>query len=104
MATDLPSSLGVNETPARTASLEGYTLGKYRILEPLGQGGMARIYRAYHPHLERYVAIKMLRADLVDDPGFLDRFRREAQARLRCAIPTSSRSTTSISRTISTTW
>ena len=62
------------------ASLEGQTLGRYRVLEPLGRGGMARVYRAYHPQLDRYVAIKVLRSDLVDDEEFLARFRREAQA------------------------
>jgi serine/threonine protein kinase len=61
-------------------SLEGQTLGKYRVLEPLGRGGMARVYRAYHPQLDRYVAVKVLRSDLVDDEEFLARFRREAQA------------------------
>lgn len=61
-------------------SLEGQTLGKYRMLEPLGRGGMARVYRAYHPQLDRYVAIKVLRSDLVEDEQFLARFRREAQA------------------------
>jgi serine/threonine-protein kinase len=69
---------GGNEmTPA---SLEGQTLGKYRVLEPLGRGGMARVYRAYHPQLDRYVAIKVLRSDLVEEKEFLARFRREAQA------------------------
>jgi len=63
-----------------SSSLEGHTLGKYRVLEPLGRGGMARVYRAYHPQLDRYVAIKVLRSDLVDDEEFLARFRREAQA------------------------
>ena len=62
------------------ASLEGQTLGKYRILEPLGRGGMAQVYRAYHPQLDRYVAVKVLRSDLVEEAEFLARFRREAQA------------------------
>jgi len=61
-------------------SLEGKTLGKYRILEPLGRGGMAEVYKAYHPGLDRYVAIKVLRADLSEDVEFLNRFRREARA------------------------
>ncbi len=61
-------------------TLEGQTLGRYRVLEPLGRGGMARVYRAYHPQLDRYVAIKVLRSDLLDDEEFLARFRREAQA------------------------
>jgi serine/threonine protein kinase len=60
--------------------LEGQTLGKYRVLEPLGSGGMARVYRGYHPQLDRFVAIKVLRSDLVEDETFLTRFRREAQA------------------------
>ncbi|MEW5868112.1 MAG: protein kinase [Chloroflexota bacterium] len=62
------------------ASLEGQTLGKYRILEPLGRGGMAQVYRAYHPQLDRYVAVKVLRSDLVENEEFLARFRREAQS------------------------
>jgi tRNA A-37 threonylcarbamoyl transferase component Bud32 len=61
-------------------SLEGRNLGKYRVLEPLGRGGMARVYRAYHPQLDRYVAIKVLRSDLVEEEEFLGRFRREARA------------------------
>jgi tRNA A-37 threonylcarbamoyl transferase component Bud32 len=60
--------------------LEGRNLGKYRVLEPLGRGGMARVYRAYHPQLDRYVAIKVLRSDLVEEEEFLERFKREAQA------------------------
>ncbi len=61
-------------------TLEGQTLGKYRIIEPLGQGGMAQVYRAYHPTLDRYVAIKVLRSDLIDDQEFLARFSREARS------------------------
>jgi serine/threonine protein kinase len=63
-----------------TASLEGKTLGKYRILEPLGRGGMARVYRAYHPQMDRYVAVKVMRSDLTDDIDFLARFQREARS------------------------
>ncbi len=61
-------------------SLEGQTLGKYRLLEPLGRGGMAQVYKAYHPQLDRYVAIKMLRPDLLDEAEFLARFQREARS------------------------
>jgi len=61
-------------------TLEGQTLGKYRVLEALGRGGMAQVYRGYHPQLDRYVAIKVLRADLVEDEKFLKRFRQEAHA------------------------
>jgi tRNA A-37 threonylcarbamoyl transferase component Bud32 len=61
-------------------SMQGQVLGKYQILDPLGRGGMAQVYRAYHPQLDRYVAVKVLRSDLVDDKSFLSRFQREARA------------------------
>lgn len=61
-------------------SLEGQMLGKYNILEPVGRGGMAQVYRAYHAKLDRYVAIKVLRSDLVGEHEFLARFSREARA------------------------
>lgn len=61
-------------------TLEGQTLGKYRLLDALGRGGMAQVYRGYHAQLDRYVALKVLRADLMDSQEFLERFRREAQA------------------------
>lgn len=61
-------------------TLEGQTLGKYRILDALGRGGMAQVYRGYHPQLDRYVAIKVLRSDLVEQDEFLARFRREAHS------------------------
>ena len=53
---------------------------RYKLIAELGSGGMARVYRGYHPQLDRFVAIKVLRSDLVDDETFLTRFRREAQA------------------------
>ena len=60
-------------------------LGKYEVLERLGRGGMAEVYRGYHANLDRYVAVKVLHAFLADDPEFKDRFHREAQnvARLK---------------------
>jgi serine/threonine protein kinase len=59
--------------------LEGMNLGKYQLREQLGHGGMASVYRAYHPQLDRFVAAKVLRGELVDDPEFLARFQREAK-------------------------
>ena len=61
-------------------TLEGQTLGKYRVLDALGRGGMAQVYRGYHPQLDRHAAIKVLRADLIEQDEFLERFRREAHA------------------------
>lgn len=62
------------------SNLEGITLGKYRIMEALGRGGMAQVYKAYHPQLDRYMAVKILRADLIENDEFLSRFRHEAHA------------------------
>ena len=54
-------------------------LGKYELVERLGHGGMAEVWKALDTQLQRYVAIKVLRPDLRDDPNFANRFRREAQ-------------------------
>jgi serine/threonine protein kinase/Flp pilus assembly protein TadD len=61
-------------------SLAGKTLGKYQLINQLGSGGFATIYKAYQPHLERYVAIKVLHPHLVSGEDFLARFRREAKS------------------------
>ncbi len=58
----------------------GQSLGKYQIIEKLGEGGMATVYKAYDPSLERYVAIKVIRAMNQIDSDFLIRFQREARA------------------------
>jgi tRNA A-37 threonylcarbamoyl transferase component Bud32 len=57
----------------------GENVGPYRIIEQLGQGGMATVYKAYHPALDRYVAIKVLHPAFLEDPNFLARFNREAK-------------------------
>ena len=60
--------------------LSGVNLGRYRVLELVGQGGMASVYRAEDPRLFRQVAIKVPHAHLAADPDFSARFLREAQA------------------------
>ena len=61
-------------------TLIGNTIGKYAILEKLGRGGMAEVYKGYQENLDRFVAIKLMHAFLIDEQGFLDRFQREAKA------------------------
>ncbi len=62
------------------ADLVGKTLGRYRVVARLGRGGMAEVYKAYQPSLDRYVAIKVLHSHLGDDKDFIGRFEREALA------------------------
>ncbi len=57
----------------------GETVGPYRIMEQLGQGGMATVYKAYHAALDRYVALKVLHPAFLKDSHFLERFQREAK-------------------------
>src|SRR5579859_7650360 len=54
-------------------------LGKYELQEQLGHGGMAEVWKALDTQLQRYVAIKLLHANLKEDPHFIARFEREAQ-------------------------
>ena len=65
----------------------GVRLGAYQILGELGRGGMATVYRAYQPTLEREVALKVLPDFLVEQPGFKARFHREAVAVARLQHP-----------------
>jgi len=54
-------------------------LNKYELQTRLGHGGMAEVWKALDTQLQRYVAIKILHADLQNDPNFVTRFEREAQ-------------------------
>ena len=60
---------------------------KYRIEQLLGRGGMGAVYRARDMRLDRLVALKVVRADLLDDPEARRRFRREAQIVARLQHP-----------------
>jgi serine/threonine-protein kinase len=60
---------------------------RYQLLEPLGTGGMAQVYRARDLMLERSVAIKMLRPDFSSDPELQVRFRQEAKAAANLSHP-----------------
>ncbi len=60
--------------------VSGKTVGRYQLLERLGQGAMAQVYRALDPASGSHVAIKILYPHLTSDEGFVARFRREAQA------------------------
>ncbi len=64
-------------------NLVGQNLGRYHVIEPLGQGGMAAVYKAFDTSLERHVAIKIIRGDKkegTEQNEFLKRFQREARA------------------------
>ena len=65
-------------------------IGRYRVDEVLGRGAMGVIYRAHDPAIGRDVAIKLVRADLLDGEerdGYLARFQHEARAAGRCVHP-----------------
>lgn len=62
-------------------TLIGKTIAnKYEIVESLGRGGMAEVFRAYQENLDRHVAIKIMHSFLASEENFLSRFKREARA------------------------
>ena len=65
----------------------GVQVGPYQVAEQLGRGGMATVWKAYHPALEKTVAIKVLPEMLAEDPDFRERFHREAVAIARLKHP-----------------
>ena len=57
----------------------GENVGTFRVMEQLGQGGMATVFKAYHAALDRYVALKVLHPAFLGDGDFIARFQREAR-------------------------
>jgi serine/threonine-protein kinase len=67
--------------PEVSVALEpGSTAGPFRIVGPLGRGGMASVYRAHEEALDRDVALKVLPREFLHDPDFVRRFQHEAKA------------------------
>jgi serine/threonine protein kinase len=54
-------------------------IGKYRLEEKIGRGAMAEVFKAYHPNLDKHVAIKILHSFLAEKTDILNRFQREAR-------------------------
>ena len=67
---------------------------RYEILERIGTGGMAVVYKAKCHRLNRLVAVKILKSDLAQDEDFRRRFNAESQAVAQLSHPTSCRCTT----------
>lgn len=59
---------------------ESVYLGKYQLISRLGRGGMGEVYKAFHPQLQRYVAIKLLLTTIEAESEFIARFHQEAKA------------------------
>ncbi len=65
----------------------GKRIGPYEIVEEIGKGGMATVYRAYQPNLDRFVAIKIIHRAIALDDASLERFQREARLLTRLVHP-----------------
>ncbi len=65
----------------------GSAFGPYRIVAPLGRGGMATVYRAHDQALDRDVALKVLPAEFLHDPAFAERFQQEARVAAKLEHP-----------------
>jgi serine/threonine protein kinase/tetratricopeptide (TPR) repeat protein len=80
------ASQAPGQAPAE-AGLVGRTIRDYEIVELLGEGGMASVYKARHTRLGSFRAIKVIRRELGEQPNFYERFRAEAQIAERLSHP-----------------
>jgi serine/threonine protein kinase len=65
----------------------GQVINNFEIQDLIGKGGMGIVYRAYHPDLELYSAVKIMRPKLAKQPGFYERFLQEARTAARLGHP-----------------
>jgi serine/threonine-protein kinase len=65
----------------------GTRLGPYELVEEVGKGGMATVYRAYQPNVDRFVAVKVIHRSIAADTTSLERFQREARLVARLEHP-----------------
>ncbi len=65
----------------------GRTIGTYQIVEQVGRGGMATVFKAYQPSMDRYVAVKILPSHFTEDASFVGRFTQEARTLARLEHP-----------------
>src|SRR5690606_33239529 len=66
---------------------EPASVGRFRLLDRLGQGGMGKVYAAYDEQLDRKIAIKLIRASALDSAEAVERTLREARALARVSHP-----------------
>jgi serine/threonine-protein kinase len=74
-----PTLQPVASLPSLPTGLTGTRLGPFRILDPIGRGGMAMVYLAYQPDMDRLVALKVLFDHIAQDSVAVERFKREAR-------------------------
>src|SRR5438045_9332505 len=67
--------------------MNGTKLGPYELIEEVGHGGMATVFRAYQPNVDRFVAVKVIHRSVSLDSKSLDRFTREARLIARLEHP-----------------
>ncbi len=72
---------------ASTDKMITRVIHNFEIQDVIGRGGMGLVYRAYHPDLQRYAAVKVMRPELANQPGFYERFLQEARTAARLEHP-----------------
>ncbi|MBI2389877.1 MAG: hypothetical protein HYV09_09815 [Deltaproteobacteria bacterium] len=85
-ATDAASAPTV-ALPSLRVSPGAVIADRYEVLAPLGEGGMGAVFRVLDRELREEIALELLRAEIADAPGMLERFRREAKLARRVTHP-----------------